>query len=159
MSNKNQIRGTGIGRRWSIGAVTFATIIFLTELGLMLSPPSFNIANHLVYVGNGVAVAAILTGALFWALAELFTDVGHSIWDLIARFGISMIVGFFVGGFMGYISNFGSFVLVPFKAGNFFAYAFVFAVLFVFVVIAYSAAYAHTRWFLKRYEGRHPAGA
>ena len=137
-------------RRFSVGATIVAAFLFLIELTLLFSKPSIGIAGHTIFVSQGMAAFAVLIGALFWAIAEMFTPAGQSIWDLAMRFGFSFVLGAIFGGFLGYTSNFGELVLIPAYNGNPLALFMIAGYLWVFLVLVLGASWMHSRNFIKR---------
>ena len=142
MANKNYVYKP-ISRRMSTGAVILASFLVLIEIAVLFSKPSVVFSGHVYYISQGIAAFAILTGALFWAIAGMFTKAGRGFWTLTARFGFAFIVGALFGGIIGALSNFGRLVLIPASQGNGAAIFMLLGYVWVFAVIVYSAAWLH----------------
>lgn len=133
--------------KWSIGAVIvglFGTLLLIVSL---LSKPQFHILNHTVVLTQGVIAPAIMMGTLVWALVEVFTPPGKGIGDLLARIIPAFIIGSLVGGTLGYLLNFGGYVLNPAAHGNVNAIFFLISALVSSLAILWEAAWAHTHGF------------
>lgn len=137
-------------RRTSVGALVLAGFLTLIEATLLFSKPSVGIAGHTIYIGQGMGAFAVLTGSLFWAIAEMFTKAGRGFWTLVSRFGFSFVIGTILGGFLGYVGDFGQLVLVPAYNGNPLALFMLFGYLWVFVVLVLGASWMHGRNFVRR---------
>lgn len=155
MANSAYIYKKPVTRRMSVGAMVLASFLVLIELAVLFSKPEVVFSGHIYYVSQGIAAFAILTGALFWALAEMFTRAGRGFWTLTARFGFAFIVGALFGGIIGAVSNFGRLVLIPASQGNMAAIFMLLGYLWVFGVIAYSAAWLHGMNSLGKLKGGH----
>ncbi|MGP6221071.1 hypothetical protein [Caldiplasma sukawensis] len=134
-------------RSWSIGAVIvalFGTFLLLVSL---LSKPQFEVLNHTVVLTQGVVAPAVIMGALVWAIVEGFTPPGKGIIDLLARIIPAFIIGALVGGTLGYLLNFGGYVLNPAFNGNVLALFFLVSTLLASLAIVWEAAWAHTKGF------------
>ncbi|AKA48530.1 hypothetical protein IX51_04795 [uncultured archaeon] len=134
----------------SVGATILASFLVLIELALLFSRPSFGFAGHTYYVSQGVAAFAMLIGALFWAIAEMFTPAGRTFWALASRFIVAFLIGGIFGGIVGSVSDFGQLVLVPASNGNGLAIFMLLGYLWVFIVLVYSGAWMHAKNFVKR---------
>lgn len=142
-ANNGYVYKKPVTRRMSVGAMILASFLVLIELAVLFSKPEIVFSGHVYYVSQGIAAFAILTGSLFWALAEMFTRAGRGFWTLTARFGFAFIVGVLFGGIIGAVSNFGRLVLVPASQGNGAAIFMLLGYLWTFGVITYSAAWLH----------------
>lgn len=142
MASKNYVYKP-ISRRMSTGALILSSFLVLIELAILFSRPSVVFSGHVYYISQGIAAFAMLTGALFWAIAEMFTRAGRGFWTLTARFGFSFIIGAIFGGIIGALSNFGRLVLIPASQGNGAAIFMLLGYLWIFAVIVYSAAWLH----------------
>jgi len=132
---------------WSIGAVIvalFGTFLLLVSL---LSKPQFVVLNHTVVLTQGIVAPAILMGAIVWAIIEFYTPPGKSISDLLARIIPAFVIGAFLGGLLGYMFNFGKYVINPAFSGNSDALLFLVAVLLAGLAITWNAAWSHTHGF------------
>lgn len=143
MANNAYVYKKPVSRRMSVGAMILASFLVLIELAVLFSKPEIVFSGHVYYVSQGIAAFAILTGSLFWALAEMFTRAGRGFWTLTARFGFAFIVGALFGGIIGAVSNFGRLVLIPASQGNGAAIFMLLGYLWIFGVITYSAAWLH----------------
>ncbi len=132
---------------WSIGAVIvalFGTFLLLISL---LSKPQFVILHHTVVLTQGIVAPAILMGAIAWALIEFYTAPGKGLEDLLVRIIPAFIIGAFVGGLLGYLFNFGKYVIDPAFNGNVDAVFFLVATLIAGLAITWNAAWSHTHGF------------
>lgn len=136
-------------KRGSVGATILAAFLVLIEAATLFSKPAIVLSGHVYYVSQGIAAFAILVGAMFWAVAEMFTPAGKGFWSLVGRFGFAFILGAILGGIMGSVSHFGRLVLIPASLGNGLAIFLLFGYLFLFASIAVTAAWMHGRSFLK----------
>lgn len=153
MASKNYVYKP-ISRRMSTGALILSSFLVLIELAILFSRPSVVFSGHVYYISQGIAAFAMLTGALFWAIAEMFTRAGRGFWTLTARFGFSFIIGAIFGGIIGALSNFGRLVLIPASQGNGAAIFMLLGYLWIFAVIVYSAAWLHGINSIGRLQGR-----
>ena len=150
MSTNEQLYKKVITKRMSVGSILLASILVLFELALIFSKPSFGFAGHTFYVSQGIGAFAMLIGGLFWAIAEMFTKAGRSFWTLFSRFFAAFLFGGIIGGIAGAASNFGELLLVPISNGNMLAIFMGAGYLWVFAVLVYSAAWMHSKNFVKR---------
>ncbi|MEM3193345.1 MAG: hypothetical protein QW292_14910, partial [Candidatus Parvarchaeota archaeon] len=132
---------------WSLGAVFAALLGTFLLLVSMLSKPQFVILHHTVVLTQGIVAPAILLGAVVWALVEFFTPPGRSIEDLLVRIIPAFIIGAFLGGLLGYMFNFGKYVLEPAFYGNPDALLFLEAVLAAGLAVTWNAAWSHKHGF------------
>jgi len=134
-------------RNWSLGAVIvalFGTFLLLISL---LSKPQFVIMNHTIVLTQGIVAPAVLMGAIVWSIVEFFTPPGKSIEDLLVRIIPAFIIGAFVGGLLGYLFNFGKYVINPAFNGNPDALLFLVSVLIAGLAITWNAAWSHKHGF------------
>ena len=132
---------------WSLGAVIvalFGTFLLLISL---LSKPQFVVMNHTVVLTQGIVAPAVLMGAIVWAIVEFFTPPGRSISDLLVRIVPAFIIGAFIGGLLGYLFNFGKYVINPAFNGNPDALLFLISVLIAGLAVTWNAAWAHKHGF------------
>ena len=132
---------------WSLGAVIvalFGTFLLLISL---LSKPQFVIMNHTVVLTQGIVAPAVLMGAIVWAIVEFFTPPGKSIEDLLVRIIPAFIIGAFFGGLLGYMYNFGDYVINPAFNGSADALLFLVSVLVAGLAIVWNAAWSHKHGF------------
>ena len=132
---------------WSLGAVIvslFGTFLLLISL---LSKPQFVIMHHTVVLTQGIVAPAVLMGAIVWAMVEFFTPPGRIVGDLLIRIIPAFIIGAFLGGLLGYMFNFGKYVIEPAFNGNPDALLFLVAVLAAGLAVTWNAAWAHRHGF------------
>lgn len=134
-------------RSWSIGAVIVALLGTFLLLVSLLSKPQFDILHHTVVLTQGVIAPAVIMGAVVWAIVEGFTPPGKGVVDLLARIIPAFIVGALVGGTLGYLLNFGGYVLNPAFNGNLWALFFLITTLLASLAIVWEAAWADTKGF------------
>ncbi len=139
---------------WSLGAVIVALLGTFLLLVSMLSKPQFVILHHTVVLTQGIVAPAILMGAIVWAIVEFFTPPGRSIQDLLIRIIPAFIVGAFVGGLLGYMFNFGKYVIEPAFNGNPDALLFLVAVLTAGLAVTWNAAWSHKHGFRGQKAGK-----
>ena len=139
---------------WSLGAVLIGLLGTFLLIVSLLSKPQIVVLNHQVVLTQGVVAPAILMGAIFWALIEFFTPPGKSIEDLLIRIIPAFVLGGIFGGLLGYLFNFGGYVLNPAFNGNDDAILFLASVLIGGLAITWNAAWAHTHGF----RGQHSQG-
>ena len=156
---KNSAKNNGSGKRWSnpnwsLGAVIvalFGTFLLLVSL---LSRPQLVILHHTVILTQGIVAPAILMGAIIWAIVEFFTPPGRTISDLLVRIIPAFIVGAFLGGLLGYMFNFGKYVIEPAFNGNPDALLFLVAVLAAGLAVTWNAAWSHKHGFRGQKSGK-----
>jgi hypothetical protein len=132
---------------WSLGAVIvslFGTFLLLISL---LSKPQFVVMHHTVVLTQGIVAPAVLMGAIVWAIVEFFTPPGKSIEDLLVRIIPAFIIGAFFGGLLGYMYNFGDYVINPAFNGSADALLFLVSVLVAGLAIVWNAAWSHKHGF------------
>ena len=155
-ANGSAIRGN---RDWGIGAVIvalFGTFLFLASL---ISRPQFIIEHHVVVLTQGIVAPAILMGSIVWAMVEFFTPPGTKIVDLLARIIPAFLVGSFLGGMLGYLFNFGQFIIEPAFNGNGGALTFLVSILVAGLAVMWNAAWSHRHGFRGQSgEGISPSG-
>ena len=149
MSKKsaNKVKN-GSGKRWnnpnwSFGAVIVALLGTFLLLVSLLSRPQFVIMHHTVVLTQGIVAPAVLMGAIVWAMVEFFTPPGRTVEDLLIRIIPAFIIGAFLGGLLGYMFNFGKFVIEPAFNGNPDALLFLVAVLAAGLAVTWNAAWSH----------------
>ena len=160
MSKKsaNKVKN-GSGKRWnnpnwSLGAVIVALLGTFLLLVSLLSRPQFVIMHHTVVLTQGIVAPAVLMGAIVWAMVEFFTPPGRTIEDLLIRIIPAFIVGAFLGGLLGYMFNFGKFVIEPAFNGNPDALLFLVAVLAAGLAVTWNAAWSHRHGFRGQKSGK-----
>jgi len=145
---KNGPGVAGTSNRWTIGPVLIAIFAFIAMSATVLVNPVVSFEHHRITVTAGVTFMALLIGALFWGVIEVFTPAGKGIIDTIWRPALGFGAGLLVGGFMGYYYGFGELVMVPAFNGDPGA-LFELAMAFVlFTVFIFDAAWAHSMDFL-----------
>ena len=132
---------------WSFGAVVVALFGMFLFLISLFSPPQIEVINHTVVLTQGIVAPAVLMGAIVWAIVEFFTPPGKSIEDLLVRIIPAFIIGAFVGGLLGYMYNFGDYVINPAFNGNPDALLFLVAVLLSGLAVTWNAAWSHKHGF------------
>ena len=136
-----------VPRSWSIGAVIIALLGTFLLLVSLLSKPQFEILNHKVVLTQGLIAPAVIMGAVVWAIVEGFTPPARNVYDLLVRIIPAFIIGAFIGGTLGYLLNFGGYVLNPAFNGNLWALFFLVTTLLASLAIVWEAAWADTKGF------------
>ncbi|MDS0257755.1 hypothetical protein ApAK_08800 [Thermoplasmatales archaeon AK] len=139
---------------WSLGAVIVALLGTFLLLVSLLSRPQFIIMHHTVVLTQGIVAPAVLMGAIAWAIIEFFTPPGRSIEDLLIRIIPAFIMGAFLGGLLGYMFNFGKYVIEPAFNGNPDALLFLVSVLVAGIAITWNAAWSHRHGFRGQKRGK-----
>jgi len=132
---------------WSIGAVIVALLGTFLLLVSLLSKPQFVVMHHTIVLTQGIVAPAVLMGAIVWSIVEFFTPPGKSIEDLLIRIIPAFIIGAFVGGLLGYLFNFGKYVINPAFNGNPDALLFLLSVLVAGLAVTWNAAWSHKHGF------------
>ena len=154
--SSGKIRKKWNNPNWSLGAVLIGLLGTFLLIVSLLSKPQIVVLNHQVVLTQGVVAPAILMGAIFWALIEFFTPPGKSIEDLLIRIIPAFVLGGIFGGLLGYLFNFGGYVLNPAFNGNDDAILFLASVLIGGLAITWNAAWAHKHGFRgQRSKGSH----
>ena len=160
MSKKsaNKVKN-GSGKRWnnpnwSLGAVIVALLGTFLLLVSLLSRPQFVIMHHTVVLTQGIVAPAVLMGAIVWAMVEFFTPPGRTVEDLLIRIIPAFVVGAFLGGLLGYMFNFGKYVIEPAFNGNPDALLFLVAVLAAGLAVTWNAAWSHRHGFRGQKSGK-----
>ena len=141
-------------RNWSIGSTVIAFVAIAVMAWELLSRPEFMFLGHNFQVTQGMLIAGLMMGGLFWMIIEIFTPPGKNVVDLLARPFVGFIAGAFIGGFYGYEFNFGAYVILPAHNGNLGAQIELVGVFLAFVVFVLNAAWSHN----KSYQGRMKSG-
>ena len=141
-------------RNWSIGSTVIAFVAIAVMAWELLSRPEFMFLGHSFQVTQGMLIAGLMMGGLFWMIIEIFTPPGKNVVDLLARPFVGFIAGAFIGGFYGYEFNFGAYVILPAHNGNLGAQIELVGVFLAFVVFVLNAAWSHN----KSYQGRMKSG-
>ncbi len=151
--NKNAVANATTYRvyraSWDTAAVVFAVVVILLELVFLFAKPTVSLFGKTVAVTSGIVAFAGVTGAMLWAIVEVVTPPRKHRFDIWLRFFGSFILGFFIGGFLGYYFNFGQLVLVPSYNGNYLAMFEVFAIFIAVIILVSNAAWAHNKGFIK----------
>ena len=132
---------------WSLGAVIIGLLGTFLLLVSLLSKPQVEILHHVVVITQGIVAPAVIMGIIFWALIEFFTPPGKSIEDLLIRIIPAFVIGGIFGGLLGYLFNFGGYVLNPAFNGNDDAILFLISVFIGGLAIIWNAAWAHKHGF------------
>jgi hypothetical protein len=103
--------------------------------------------NHTVVLTQGIVAPAVLMGAIVWAIVEFYTPPGRGIEDLLVRIIPAFIIGAFIGGLLGFMFNFGKYVINPAFSGNPDALIFLVAVLAAGLAVTWNAAWSHSHGF------------
>ena len=141
-------------RNWSVGSTVIAFVAIAVMAWELLSRPEFMFLGHNFQVTQGMLIAGLMMGGLFWMIIEIFTPPGKNVVDLLARPFVGFIAGAFIGGFYGYEFNFGAYVILPAHNGNLGAQIELVGVFLAFVVFVLNAAWSHN----KSYQGRMKSG-
>jgi hypothetical protein len=129
-------------------ALLFGGIIGLGMVGIILLPPQIEFLNHAYVVSQGSMGFGLLVFAFFWAVIEMYTPPGAGFLSLVIRFFTALIIGGFLGGFLGQEFYFGQYVLVPVAHGNYLAMFFLVTVLVLFFVLLISAVWNHNSTYI-----------
>ena len=132
-------------RNWSIGSTVIAFVAIAVMAWELLSRPEFMFLGHNFQVTQGMLIAGLMMGGLFWMIIEIFTPPGKNVVDLLARPFVGFIAGAFIGGFYGYEFNFGAYVILPAHNGNLGAQIELVGIFFAFVVFVLNAAWSHNK--------------
>lgn len=132
---------------WSLGAVIVALLGTFLLLVSLLSRPSFDIINHHIVLTQGIVAPAVIMGSVVWSIIEFFTPPGEKISDLFIRIIPAFIIGGLVGGILGYLYDFGDYVLRPAFSGNLSALLFLISILVASLAVLWNAAWSHKHGF------------
>ena len=141
-------------RNWSVGSTVIAFVAIAVMAWELLSRPEFMFLGHNFQVTQGMLIAGLMMGGLFWMIIEIFTPPGKNVVDLLARPFVGFIAGAFIGGFYGYEFNFGAYVILPAHNGNLGAQIELVGIFLAFVVFVLNAAWSHN----KSYQGTIKSG-
>ena len=141
-------------RNWSVGSTVIALAAIAVMAWELLSRPEFMFLGHDFQVTQGMLIAGLMMGGLFWMIIEIFTPPGKNVADLLARPFVGFIAGAFIGGFYGYEFNFGAYVILPAHNGNVGAQVELMGIFVAFAVFVLNAAWSHN----KSYRGRIRSG-
>ena len=141
-------------RNWSVGSTVIAFVAIAVMAWELLSRPEFMFLGHSFQVTQGMLIAGLMMGGLFWMIIEIFTPPGKNVVDLLARPFVGFIAGAFIGGFYGYEFNFGAYVILPAHNGNLGAQIELVWIFLAFVVFVLNAAWSHN----KSYQGTIKSG-
>lgn len=144
--------------RWDISAVIFGSFMLVFAMAFFFAQPTISLFGTTVAVTHAMIAMGVLVGAMFWAFIEMVTRPRHSILDLIVRFFGAFILGFLIGGFMAYYTQWGQYVLIPAYSGNYLALAVLIMTFALFVVLLIDAVYLHNKTWVKHKPGK-PAKA
>ena len=140
--------------RWDIGAVIFGSLMFIFALAFFFAQPTISLFGTTVAVTHAMIAMGVLMGAMFWAFIEMITRPRRSILDLLVRFFGAFILGFIIGGFMAYYTQWGQYVLIPAYSGNYLALAVLIMTFVLFVVLLIDAVYLHNKTWVKQKPGK-----
>ena len=135
--------------RWDIGAVIFGSVMFIFALAFFFAQPTISLFGTTVAVTHAMIAMGVLMGAMIWALVEMVTRPRRNILDLIIRFFGSFILGFFIGGFMAFYTQWGQYILIPAYSGNYLALAVLIMTFVLFLVLLIDAVYLHNKTWVK----------
>ncbi|MHB1440005.1 MAG: hypothetical protein ACYCSO_05115 [Cuniculiplasma sp.] len=150
---KSSGKKVGKGKTWSIGAIFVALIGTFLLLVSGFSRPQDDILGHTVVLTQGLVLPAVVLGAIVWGLVELFTPPARNITDLLIRIIPAFIAGAFLGGLLGYLLNFGGYVLNPAFNGNIPDLFFLVSAIIAGLAITWNAAWADTHGFRGQKKG------
>lgn len=134
-------------KNWDLGSVIVALLGTILIMVTFLSHPHIEVLHHQIIFTQGIVASALIMGATFWLLIELFTPPGTTIIDLLARIVPAFVIGGLLGGFLGYEYHFGSYVLQPALSGNPNALLFLFSSMVAALAIIWNAAWSHSHGF------------
>jgi hypothetical protein len=133
---------------WDLGALVVGALATALLVISILSKPQLVILNHTVVITQGIAVPAILVGALAWGAIEVFTPPGKGLGDLLLRSITGFVLGGLFGGLLGYTVNFGQYLVVPAFAGNVGAIFELATIFLLGMVVIWDAAWSHKRQYV-----------
>lgn len=125
----------------SIGTGIVALLGTFLLLVTSLSKPQFVILHHTVVLSQGVILPAVIMAGIMWGIVEVFTPPGKGIVDLLIRIIPAFIIGAFIGGTLGYMLNFGGYVIDPAFNGNAEALFMLVAALISGIIITWEAGW------------------
>jgi len=140
-------RGKSGAMGMSLGAIIIAAFLSILLFVSYVSKPDIAVVKGVPVITQGLVVPAILIGVVVWGLVEYSTPPGKGVWDLLARFVISFVIGGFVGGYLGYEFSFGAYVLTPAFSGNEYAEFFLVMTFLAVFSLIWTVAWAHTHGF------------
>lgn len=132
---------------WDIGAAIVALIGSALLFISLLSRPSFSIIHQHVVLTQGIVAPAVILGIIVWAIVEFFTPPSTGIKDLLIRIIPAFIVGGLVGGILGYMYDFGDYVIRPAFSGNMSALLFLVSILIASLAVLWNAAWSDKHGF------------
>lgn len=130
---------------FDVGALVVAVIAITMMLVVYVVPPQFTVFNHKLIVTQGLIIPGLLVGAFLWGVVEVYTTHGKGKADVILRPLVGFIIGILIGGTLGYLFNFGQYIIVPAFHLNIYAlYEFV-AIFIAYVMFVIEAAWWHNK--------------
>lgn len=140
-------RKSGTMGGMSVGVIIIAAILSFLLFVVYISKPNISVVKDVPTITQGILAPAILVGVVLWALVEYSTPPGKGLWVLLERAIPALIVGGFVGGYLGYELNFGAYILTPAFSGNMYAEFFLIASFLSVFTLIWTVAWAHTHGF------------
>ncbi len=131
----------------SVGVIIIAAILSFLLFVVYISKPNISVVKDIPTITQGILAPAILVGVVLWALVEYSTPPGKGIWVLLERAIPALIVGGFVGGYLGYEFQFGAYILTPAFSGNMYAKFFLIVSFLSVFTLIWTVAWAHTHGF------------
>ena len=136
-----------------LASIILASVLSLLFIVAMFARPTITIAQGKILYLDGIIAAAIIMGAMVWALIEALTPPGGMI-SLIWRAGIGILAGGAAGAYIGYSFDFSQYIIVPLYHGNFFAQIYAVSILIFGLAVIWDAAWSHRHGYLGQTIGK-----
>ena len=133
--------------------IILASVLSLLFILAMFARPTITIAHGKILYLDGIIAAAIIMGAMVWALIEALTPPGGMI-SLIWRAGIGILAGGAAGAYLGYSFNFAQYIIIPLYNGNFFAQIYAVSILIFGLAVIWDAAWSHRHGYMGQGAGK-----
>ena len=133
--------------------IILASVLSLLFILAMFARPTITIAHGKILYLDGIIAAALIMGAMVWALIEALTPPGGMI-SLIWRAGIGILAGGAAGAYLGYSFNFAQYIIIPLYNGNFFAQIYAVSILIFGLAVIWDAAWSHRHGYMGQGAGK-----
>ena len=130
-----------------------ASVLSLLFIVAMFARPTITIAHGKILYLDGIIAAAIIMGAMVWALIEALTPPGGMI-SLIWRAGIGILAGGAAGAYIGYSFDFAQYIIIPLYHGDFFAQIYAVSILIFGLAVIWDASWSHRHGYLGQSTGK-----
>ncbi len=130
-----------------LASIILASILSLLFVVAMFARPTITIAHGKVLYLDGIIAAAIILGAMVWALIEALTPPGGII-SLVWRAGLGIIAGGAAGAYIGYSFDFTQYIIIPLFHGNFYAQIYTIAIILFGFACIWDAAWSHRHGYM-----------